>query len=103
MLVDHELAFRPRFVRDGGRVCVWEVSGSKIVAPQRAQDILAFELLTLEIMGEERDDVLDDSCRRLIKDIGSIVSCPAWIAESTERRESQLREGARSSRTVGSL
>lgn len=82
---------------------MWEVSASKMVAPQRAQDILTFELLALEIMGEERDEVLGDSCRRLVKDMGSMISWPAWIAESTERRESQLREGARSSRTVGSL
>lgn len=46
-------------------------------APQRAQDILAFELLELEIMGEDRDEELDDSCKRLVKVMGSMVSCPA--------------------------
>jgi hypothetical protein len=35
--------------------------------------------------------------------IGSIVSSPPWMAARTERRESQFSEGARSSRTVGSL
>ena len=62
--------------------------------PQRAQHILAPGL----------DNCADaDSCRRLAVDIGSIVNWPALMAASTDRRDSQLSEGARSSRTVGSL
>jgi hypothetical protein len=45
----------------------------------------------------------DDSESRALEDMGSMVSWPVCIADRTERRESQLREGARSSRTVGSL
>ena len=35
--------------------------------------------------------------------MGSTVSCPLWMAAMTDRRESQLSDGARSRRTVGSL
>ena len=45
----------------------------------------------------------DNSCRRLVEDIGSMVNWPVCIADSTDRRDNQLSEGARSSRTVGSL
>lgn len=36
-------------------------------------------------------------------DMGSIVSCPEYIAVRTERLESQLSDGAKSRRTEGSL
>lgn len=39
---------------------------------------------------------------RAFEEIGSIVSCPLFIAARTDRRDSQFNEGARSSRTVGS-
>ena len=35
--------------------------------------------------------------------IGSIVSCPLWMAAMIERLESQLRAAAKSRRIVGSL
>jgi hypothetical protein len=35
--------------------------------------------------------------------MGSIVSCPVWIAAMIERLDSQLRAVAASKRTVGSL
>lgn len=38
-----------------------------------------------------------------MEDIGSMVNWPVCIADSTDRRDNQLSEGARSSRTVGSL
>lgn len=62
--------------------------------PQRAQHILTFAL----------DNCANaDSCRKLAEDMGSIVSCPVLMAVSTDRRDNQLSEGAKSSRTVGSL
>jgi hypothetical protein len=62
--------------------------------PHKAQHMLVF---VLDVWAAA------DSCRRLAEDIGSIVNWPACIADSTDRRDSQLSEGARSSRTVGSL
>lgn len=47
--------------------------------------------------------VEEDCDSRRLDDMGSIVSCPVCIAARTERRESQLSDGARSSLTVGSL
>ena len=46
---------------------------------------------------------VEDSANRVAANMGSIMSWPEWMAVKTERRESQLREGARSRRTVGSL
>ena len=43
------------------------------------------------------------SVRNADTDIGSTDSCPLWIADKTERRESQLSDGAKSRRRVGSL
>ena len=71
----------------------------KIGVPQRAQ---ARPLLLLLSPGIEVG-VANDSCKRALVDIGSIVSWPPWMAESTERRDNQFSDGARSKRTVGSL
>lgn len=49
------------------------------------------------------DGYVDDSANKAVAETGSIVSWPEWIAVKTDRRESQLSEGARSSRTVDSL
>lgn len=48
-------------------------------------------------------DVLEGAERRMERETGSMMSWPVWMAARTERRESQLRDGARSRRVVGSL
>ena len=67
--------------------------------PQSAQDILLLLLLRPGILLL----VVEDSDSRRLDDMGSMVSWPVCMAARTERRESQLREGARSSLTAGSL
>jgi hypothetical protein len=56
-----------------------------------------------ELGSDDDDDGDDNSFRRVAEDTGSMISWPLWIAESTDLRESQLRDGARSNRTAGSL
>jgi hypothetical protein len=48
-------------------------------------------------------DIVVVSSRTDAVAIGSMMSWPLWMAANTERRESQLRDGERSSLTVGSL
>ena len=72
--------------------------------PHKAQQILVILVLIPGIMGAEL--VYDDevnSAIRVLSDTGSMTTWPLWMAERTDRRESQLSDGARSSRTVGSL
>lgn len=69
--------------------------------PQRAQEMLLPLLLSPGIFVDVEYE--EESFRRVLEDTGSIVNCPVCIADRTERRESQFREGARSRRTVGSL
>lgn len=83
---------------DSGRDCLTS-DVEKIGVPQRAQ---VGPLLPLLSPGIEVG-VANDSCKRAPVDIGSIVSWPVWMAESTERRDNQFSDGARSKRTVGSL
>ena len=64
--------------------------------------IVAFKLEgTIPAMVIRGDSI--DIVSSVMADMGSTLSWPAWIAERTERRESQLREGAKSRRSVGSL
>jgi hypothetical protein len=72
----------------------------KMGVPQSAQAMLLFE--------ELRPGMLYDvgwrhSLRMVVEDMGSMASWELWMAERTERRESQFREGATSRRRVGSL
>lgn len=48
-------------------------------------------------------DKCEDSVIKAVEDIGSMISCPVCIAARTERLDSQLKDGAKSNRTVGSL
>lgn len=86
----------------GGRGWWWGSSGmEKMGVPQRAHEMLLLLLLRPGMLLFAEFE--DDSDSRALDDMGSIVSWPVWIEARTERRESQLREGARSSLTVGSL
>jgi hypothetical protein len=69
-----------------------------MAVPQRAHETLVLLLFVPGI-----DDEAEGSCRRIAAETGSMSSCPLCIAERTVRRESQFKDGARSSRTVGSL
>ena len=59
-----------------------EVGESIIVVPQRAQEIWVWWFPGI--------DEGASSSKRVVVDIGSMLSCPLWIAEITERRVSQF-------------
>lgn len=75
----------------GGVSCDW---ARTIAVPQRAH-----EMETGVFVWEWGYS----SCTSDENGTGSTMSIPVWIAVRTFRRESQFNEGARSSRTVGSL
>ena len=72
-----------------------DVGASMMGVPQRAHEIWVCECPGI--------DGGVNSSRRVAVAIGSIMSWPLCIADSTERRVSQLSDGARSKRIVGSL
>jgi hypothetical protein len=103
-LADLEMEFMLELVRErererwcpgGLELCGGESpSFGNIGVPQRPQHMV---VLAFDICADA------NSWRRLVEDMGSIVNWPLWIADSTDRRDSQLSEGAISNRTVGSL
>jgi hypothetical protein len=72
-----------------------------MAVPHRAHEMLVLLLFVPGIDGVGYE--AEGSCRRVPADTGSMFSCPLCMAERTDRRESQFKDGARSRRTVGSL
>ena len=77
---------------------MWFSDDGTMEAPQSAHEILLWEPGIIDC----RDELVL-SRRRAVNAMGSIVSCPVWIADKTERRDSQFKDGAKSKRRVGSL
>ena len=100
---EDQVLFRP------GR---WEVGGGKVVPTGELEpDALDGEMIAVPHNAQFTcvlhawPGMLEgfSSCSSAMVGMGSIDSSPLWIAEMTDLLESQFKEGAKSSRTVGSL